>query len=76
MFPLLNLQDANPNRYTGPECAARTLAKHFSTNERSAARILDVAAGTGRLGAEVILHVRKVVDSFAARYWKTSSLVA
>ena len=55
----LNLQHLNPNRYTGPESAARALAKNFSTNERSAARILDVAAGTGRLGAEVNLFYVK-----------------
>ncbi|XP_045215009.2 methyltransferase-like protein 27 [Mercenaria mercenaria] len=42
-----------PNRYTGPECAARAIAKNFAENEKSTARILDVAAGTGRLGAEL-----------------------
>lgn len=43
----------NPDRYTGPECAARALASNFSTEERPRVRILDVAAGTGRLGAEL-----------------------
>jgi predicted RNA methylase len=50
---ILCLQHLNPNRYTGPESAARELSKQFSAEERSTAKILDVAAGTGRLGAEV-----------------------
>ncbi|XP_053393607.1 uncharacterized protein LOC123563018 [Mercenaria mercenaria] len=43
----------SPDRYTGPECAARALAKNIPAKDRSTARILDVAAGTGLLGAEL-----------------------
>lgn len=43
----------NPERYTGPEVAAQALATNFDIISRTSARILDVAAGTGRLGAEL-----------------------
>ncbi|KAL4241016.1 Methyltransferase domain [Mactra antiquata] len=43
----------NPERYSGPENAARYLSTYYSNDEREKARILDVAAGTGRLGAEL-----------------------
>ncbi|WAQ95579.1 MET27-like protein [Mya arenaria] len=43
----------NENRYCGPESCARSLATYYPDNERAHARILDVAAGTGRLGAEL-----------------------
>lgn len=43
----------NPDRYTGPEVAAQALASNFAAESRRNARILDIAAGTGRLGAEL-----------------------
>jgi len=43
----------NPDRYSGPEQAARHLSIYYNDTEKPTARILDVAAGTGRLGAEL-----------------------
>ena len=46
-------QHLGPGRYNGPEIAAQALATNFDAESRERVRILDVAAGTGRLGAEV-----------------------
>ena len=46
-------QHLNTNRYTGPEACAKAASRYFPEDNRSCARVLDVAAGTGRLGAEV-----------------------
>lgn len=43
----------NPDRYKGPEITAQALATNYDNDSRKSVRILDVAAGTGRLGAEL-----------------------
>jgi len=41
------------DRYSGPEACAHAIADHFTETERLNAHVLDVAAGTGRLGGEL-----------------------
>ena len=53
IFLFLLKQHLNQDRYKGPEIAAQAIASNFDSEFRKSARILDVAAGTGRLGAEV-----------------------
>jgi hypothetical protein len=47
------LQDLCPGRYNGPEIAARFMAQHYPESSRGSVKILDVAAGTGRVGFEL-----------------------
>jgi len=47
-------KDLNSDRYTGPRIAAEFCAKCFDDNERSQTRVLDVAAGTGTVGVELV----------------------
>jgi ubiquinone/menaquinone biosynthesis C-methylase UbiE len=46
-------QDLVPGVYTGSEIAGRYVAKMFSGSEKSEVRILDVAAGTGKVAEEL-----------------------
>jgi len=43
----------SPDRYNGPSMAAEACARCFGEKEREHATVLDVAAGTGRVGIEV-----------------------
>ena len=66
-------QHLGPGRYNGPEIAAQALATNFDAKSRERVRILDVAAGTGRLGAEVYT-LRKIKQqnlSYATTQKKT-----
>jgi len=45
--------DLRPGVYNGPEIAARYLAEVYSDKLKTVVRILDVAAGTGRVGEEL-----------------------
>ena len=45
--------DLCPGRYNGPEISARVLAEVYPPEVRNTVRILDVAAGTGRVGIEL-----------------------
>ncbi|XP_076039173.1 methyltransferase-like protein 27 [Oratosquilla oratoria] len=45
-------KDLCPGRYNGPQIAAAALAKIFSEDTRGTVNVLDVAAGTGRVGIE------------------------
>jgi len=56
-------EDLCPGRYNGPEMAAEALAKLYDTTERETIRILDVAAGTGRVGHELNKRGFKVIDA-------------
>jgi hypothetical protein len=40
-------------KYTGPNIAADSLAAYYGPEERKEVKILDVAAGTGRVGHEL-----------------------
>ena len=50
------LQDLGPSNYRGPQICAQFLSNYLTNKE---AGILDVAAGTGRLGTEVIGGLHK-----------------
>jgi ubiquinone/menaquinone biosynthesis C-methylase UbiE len=45
--------DLRPGVYNGPEIAARYLAEAYSDKLKTVVRVLDVAAGTGRVGDEL-----------------------
>jgi len=42
-----------PNNYSGPEKTAEYMATHYTDEEKATIRILDVAAGTGKLGVQL-----------------------
>jgi len=46
-------QDLCPGRYNGPEIAAKFMGKHYPVEVRKDVLVLDVAAGTGRVGHEL-----------------------
>jgi len=46
-------QDLCPGRYNGPEIAAQALAEYYPSEVRPLLKVLDVAAGTGRVGHEL-----------------------
>jgi len=46
-------KDLCPGRYNGPEIAAAAMAAHYSAELRPSVHVLDVAAGTGRVGEEL-----------------------
>ncbi len=52
-FPLCYFQDLCPGRYNGPNIAAESLAAYYAPEKREGVKILDVAAGTGRVGHEL-----------------------
>ncbi|KAL5007564.1 hypothetical protein ScPMuIL_016370 [Solemya velum] len=54
--------DLSPERYHGPEYAADVVSNHFIKN-RESAKILDVAAGTGRLGEELFHRGFRNIDA-------------
>jgi len=56
-------QDLCPGRYNGPEMAAEALAKLYEPARRETIRILDVAAGTGRVGHELSQRGFKIIDA-------------
>ncbi|CAG7721033.1 unnamed protein product [Allacma fusca] len=55
--------DLCPGRYNGPEIAGDALADHFPADQRSSVKILDVAAGTGRVGHELHKRGFKLIDA-------------
>jgi len=46
--------DLCPGRYNGPEIAAKFLANYYQEKERPHVHIIDIAAGTGRVGKELL----------------------
>ncbi|OWF38266.1 Williams-Beuren syndrome chromosomal region 27 protein-like [Mizuhopecten yessoensis] len=47
-------KDLAPGRYDGPMMAAETCAQCFNENDRENVRVLDVAAGTGAVGEQLV----------------------
>lgn len=53
-FPFWAWQDLCPGRYNGPQIAANAMSLYYtSESDRATIRVLDVAAGTGRVGYEL-----------------------
>jgi len=50
-------QDLCPGRYNGPEIATEFMSKYYSEDMRASVKIIDVAAGTGRVGFK--LHEKR-----------------
>lgn len=48
-----SLQDLQNGCYNGPEIAAEEMSKYYPVEERPFLKILDVAAGTGRVGEKL-----------------------
>uniref|UniRef100_T1JM27 Methyltransferase domain-containing protein n=1 Tax=Strigamia maritima TaxID=126957 RepID=T1JM27_STRMM len=46
--------DLCPGRYNGPQIAAKFLEQYYPENERPNVRLIDIAAGTGRVGRELL----------------------
>jgi len=55
--------DLCPGRYNGPEIAGDAMAEHYATDLRSSVKILDVAAGTGRVGYELHNRGFRLIDA-------------
>jgi len=55
--------DLCPGRYNGPEIAARAMASVYEDERRPNLYILDVAAGTGRVGVELVKFGFKLIDA-------------
>ncbi|CAL8071408.1 unnamed protein product [Orchesella dallaii] len=56
-------KDLCPGRYNGPVLAAAAMASHYSEELRPLVNILDVAAGTGRVGEELSKVGFKKIDA-------------
>jgi len=54
--------DLSPDRYKGPEIAASFLAQYYPEDKRETVSIIDIAAGTGRVGEELKPYGFKNVD--------------
>jgi SAM-dependent methyltransferase len=55
--------DLCPGRYNGPSIAAESLAGYYAPERRATVKLLDVAAGTGRVGHELNLKGFKNIDA-------------
>jgi len=56
-------QDLCPGRYNGPEIAADVMANYYPESARAKMRILDIAAGTGRVGDALGVKGFKLIDA-------------
>jgi len=56
-------QDLCPGRYNGPEIAADAMASQYPESERAKLHILDIAAGTGRVGVALVAKGFKLIDA-------------
>jgi len=55
--------DLCPGRYNGPEIAAQFMAEHYPMEDREGVLVLDVAAGTGRVGHELFKVGFRKIDA-------------
>ncbi|XP_037029403.1 uncharacterized protein LOC119069455 [Bradysia coprophila] len=56
-------EDLCPGRYNGPQIAADALADYYIPDVRQNVRIIDVAAGTGRVGHELYNKGFRLLDA-------------
>jgi len=56
-------KDLCPGRYNGPEIVAKEMTEFYAKSKRAAIKILDVAAGTGRVGQELSKTGFKKIDA-------------
>jgi len=56
-------KDLCPGRYNGPQMAGDALGKVYEESQRATVRVLDVAAGTGRVGSELSQRGFRLIDA-------------
>jgi len=69
-------QDLCPGRYNGPTIGAEALADYYPSEVRPLLKILDVAAGTGRVGQEMYPYGFRHIDALEPSPGMLKKLVA